>query len=240
MPLSTWDSAEQHSPPQLLLRSFKKKGSSSHIWCHDRQTGRLSSERISKVARQPHLMTVEDDLALRRIEQRANDALVKLHERCFDKFKESDRKAVDQFVVALMFNHASWVAVKERIRREVIDDKVASSAFNAGLVGRSLDVPAAYGLLDALTSRNYLRELVNNGRSQLLLGLRSMRLTVHGPPYGQSFVIGDYPVVDLPSGRLGLFHLPFSHRQVFCRLATILSLPTPLLPFLISWMSVTV
>ena len=139
----------------------------------------------------------------RQVEQRGSDALVKLYEQRFDEFNESDRKAADQLVVALMFNHLSWVAAKERIRWEVIDDKVALTALNAGLVGRNLDVPAAYGLLNALTSRNYLHELVRTGVRKCSLGCGSMRLMVHGPPSGQSFVIGDYPVVGLPSEGLG-------------------------------------
>ena len=196
-----------------MLGGFGKKGQSKILCQLDRVTGDITTKKIRQVARQVKLMTEQDDTVLRDIEDGANGPIDKIRKRRLDQITETDRENVDELVLALLLNHPRFQ--KEPLRKEVVHDRYQSLTSTVECHGGLIDHQVAYATLHQYASQNNLLEFKRYGRrSRARLLLRSMGLTVHEPPPGESFVIGDYPVVDFSSDHVGCHRLPYQGLRV--------------------------
>ena len=97
--------------------------------------------------------------------------------------------------MALVINNPSFQ--KEDIRHDVVHDRLRLLTHAVASGGGLIDQQSTYNTLDGYASRNFLLEDRRRGqRSGVRLLFRSMRLRARRPPEGESFVIGDYPVVE--------------------------------------------
>ena len=110
--------------------------------------------------------------------------------------------------MALVFNHPSFLPHQESIRREVVEEKARSTNLLRTRAGARLDYRNRVATLDGYASRNYFQELLAYPYAQAPRLLRSMRLSVHQPPDGETFVVGDYPVVSFRHDLDGNRRLP--------------------------------
>ena len=158
-------------------------------------------------------MTEQDNTVLRDIENAANGPIDNIRKRHLDQITETDRENVDELVLALLLNHPRFQ--KEPLRKEVVHDRYQFLTSTIECQGGLVDHQVAYATLHQYASQNYLLEFKRYGRrSRGRLLLRSMGLTVHEPPPGESFVIGDYPVVDFTSDHAGCRRLPYQGLRV--------------------------
>ena len=217
---STWNAANQHWIPQFLLRGFGTKRRRSEVYRLDRLDGSLSCERVERIASRSFLMTELDDQVLRAIEDRASQSVSLLRKSRFDLFAEADRRALDLLVLSLLFNHPSWIPGKELIRREVVWERGLEAMRAHPVYGIAVPADAVMSALDGAAGRNYFHGVITSDSSSSAERMRAMRLTAYAPPLGQTFVIGDQPVVtrrpDLPAPRRWLYGdemvlLPISH-----------------------------
>ena len=206
---STWNTTNQHWQSQFLLRGFGTKLRRSEICRLDVVDRSLSCEPVKRIASRPFLMTELDDQVLRSIEKRASRSVSLLRKRRLDLLGEAERRSLDLLVLSLVFNHPSWIPDKERIRREVVEERGLDAIRANPIYGTAVPADALISAIDGVAGRNYFHAVITAGSSSAVEHIRAMRLTAYGPPLGHSFLIGDQAVVtlrpDLPAPRRWLY-----------------------------------
>ena len=191
---STWNDTNQHWIPQFLLKGFGIRGHSSKIYELDRESGNIEVRRVTDVASKQRLLTERDDELMKSIEQRTKDVIGIIRKGNLN-LKEERRRAVDKLVFALMHNDPYSGFDEETTRKKIVDSmsKMAVEAFRQqGGVVNPQDIR---DYTNDLWSHDYLSTMMEMEESMVLDVLRLMGLRAHRPMDGESFLIGDSPLL---------------------------------------------
>ena len=208
MSLSTYNDTNQHWIPRFLLKGFGKKNQASSIYRLDCATSNIDTVQVEKIVSRVGLLTVQDDEQLRGIENNTRTVIDDIRKNRLSSVGPADRRALDELVMALAINNPGFqkASILDDIARERLQLLTRAVADGGGLIDRQ----STYDTLDGYISRNFLLEHRRHGqRSVTRLLFRTMCLSVRRPPEGESFVIGDYPVVEATSQSIAYRTAPY-------------------------------
>ena len=194
MPLSTWNDTKQHWIPQFLLKGFGIRRQSSKVYELDRETGNIEVRRVVDAAWKQGLLTNRDDELMKSIEQRTKDVIGNIR-KGYLNLKEDDRRALDNLVFALMHNDPHSGLDEETMRENLLHRESSTVVESFRQQGGTVDHQVIKDYANELWSHDYLSIMMEMEESMVLDVLRFMGLSVHRPVDGESFLIGDSPVL---------------------------------------------
>ena len=198
---STWNDTNQHWLPRFILKGFGQKGNASQVFELDCRTGEIMPRTVDEVASTVHLLSEKDDQFLRRIEDLASKAVGKI--RRGQDIDEEDRINLDELVWALMINDPHHGVDREKTRGEVIAETIQEVVEVFHQEGGKVNPDGIAGMVEQNLNYDYLYHAMSPPDAAPREILRRMGLSVYQPPYGESFVIGDSPVLAVRGSRFG-------------------------------------
>ena len=201
---STWDNTNQHWVPQFLLKGFGIRGDVSRVWELDKEDGSIQRHKVKDVASKPALLPQRDDELMRIIEARATQPIRNIRKRKIRKLSERDRRAIDQLVAAMMLNDPYSGFDLDKVRQELIESESMSSKEDMEYWGGTVDLRTMEEIIDENFPHDYLTMMMEGQNGLVLPMLQFMGLRAVYSEEGESFVIGDSPILlirnDGPTG----------------------------------------
>ena len=191
---STWNDTNQHWIPQFLLKGFGIKGRASQVYEMDKQTGNIRIRAVGEVASKQRLLTERDDELMKAIEVRSTQAIGRIRKGNLSIHQE-DRQALNALVFAIMRNDPRSGFDETRTREAITKDLSNEIAEAIGRHGGLVNHQELKDLVVERFSQDYLNVSMAKRHNLALKALGLMGLRVHKPIKGESFIIGDSPVL---------------------------------------------
>ena len=192
---STWNDENQHWIPQFLLKGFGTKGRAEYVYELNVVTRNIKERNIEQIASTQRLLTDKDDDLLKKIERRASTAIGSIRKGNV-AIGPKGRKALDEFVFALLANDPHGVLDTEKVRKEVVETYSAELVSAISRWGGQVNQESVEDYLNRGINHDYLNMLlVNPSKSLALECLHKMELQVHKAVDGEFLAIGDSPVL---------------------------------------------
>ena len=208
---STWNQTNQHWISQFLLKGFGISGKAGRVWELNVANGEIEQRKVKRIASKAGLMSDRDDELMRQIERNAATIIQSIRKGDLDIGLEG-RRAVDEFVLALLFIAPRGEVDVEKARRETIQ-ATAAELINAVAEENSMvnpepllvDAISDVGLadqpqslaeaIDRRINHDYLTLFMADNEGGARQVLSCMGLQVHRVLDGEFLVIGDSPVM---------------------------------------------
>ena len=200
---STWNDTNQHWIPQFLLRGFGTRKKASRIYELDKQTNAISVRKVKEAASKQHLLTDRDDELVGKIENHAKEALRAIRKGNLDHIGKDERQAVDKLVCAMMLDDPYGAADAEATREKVIAEEISEISEDLKRRGVSPDDSYFRNFFDESLGHNWLSGFMGSESNQIIIALGLMGLRVCKPRDDEFFIIGDSPVLTIPSAANG-------------------------------------
>lgn len=192
---STWNDTNQHWIPQFLLKGFGIRKDASIVYELDKQTMAIAVRKVKEAASKQYLLTERDDELMRGIESRAATTIDAIRKGRLNRIDENGRQSVDNLVLGMLVNDPYQGVDVGTARETAIAEMVRRLSQAALKYGGILDEPDFRGFIDTRFTHDHLSGLMDLTGSQALMALRLMGLQAFKPADGESFIIGDSPVL---------------------------------------------
>ena len=194
MQASNWNDTNQHWIPQFLLKGFGIKRRVSQIYEMDKQSRNVRIRAVEDVASKQRLLTERDDELMKTIEMRSTRTIGRIRKGDLG-IQHEERQALNALVFAMMRNdpHSGFdeTRIREDITRNLSNEIAEAISRQGGLV----NLQDLKHFIDERFSHDYLNVSMGIERNLALTALGLMGLRVHEPVEGESFTIGDSPVL---------------------------------------------
>ena len=200
---STWNDTNQHWIPQFLLRGFGIRKKASSVYELDKQTKAISVRGVKEAASKQHLLTDRDDAEVGKIENRAKEAVRAIGKGNLDHIGKDERQAVDKLVCAMMLDDPYGGADAEATREKVIAEAISELSEDVKRRGGSPDDSYFRNFFDESLGHNWLSGFMGSESNQIIIALGLMGWRVCKPTDDEFFIIGDSPVLTVPSAANG-------------------------------------
>ena len=191
---STWNDTNQHWVSQFLLKGFGIKGKASRVWELDKQTKLIEKRKVRDVASKPKLLTESDDELMIRIENEATQPIGQIRKRNLP-ITEKDRRAIDQLVAAMMQNDPYNGFDEEMTRQSAIEAVTKPVKEAIEHWGGVIEPGVLETFANQRLNHDYLTLALGRDNSMVPTMLGQMGLQAIYAPEGESFIVGDSPVL---------------------------------------------
>ena len=191
---STWNDTNQHWVPQFLLKGFGIKKNASQIWELDKRTGATTKRKVKEVASKQELLSDRDDELMRRIETEATRPISRIRKVDLD-ISLRDRISIDRLVAAMIQNDPYNGFDEGKARQDTIDSVSKSVKEAVALAGGFFEPGTLESYMDERITHDYLTLTLGGENYVVPSMLRHMRLQAIFALEGDSFIVGDSPVL---------------------------------------------